>query len=283
MYCRKKIYGNSRCINKVNRSNTSWYCDFHFERYNSYRDLEDIDKDIPYEEFLKEENYTKENPKKDYKPDTKDYLSEADLKKFLEEEARKEVEKSDLFNISKDKQNVHQNKVVNRTSKIASKLINTALADKETAKNITLSKVVKKLDLSTPASDNLKTYYNLENSICNLTAPTYRLTFNGLWMYISNQDKNSKKELYVRLEQELEENVGSCTQGNLARLTNVVEGYPGFEDVEYDEEPLMNVMHKLLKEPNVKLRLEKAKEILNKRNVSKEEYDSWLEALDQSE
>ena len=124
-------------------------------------------------------------------------------------------------------------------------------------------------------------YYFSDAPIYNLESPTFKLVFDGLWSYIQNQKTDLRKDLLLRLDQEIEDNVGTCAQGNLSRLVNVLSGYiekeincaPVFEVA------LSDLMANISKERNFSIRIQKAVSLLEERKVPQEERESWLEAM----
>jgi hypothetical protein len=114
-----------------------------------------------------------------------------------------------------------------------------------------------------------------------LETPTFKLVFDGLWVYIHNQKTDLRNDLITRLHQELEDNVGTCAQGNLSRLVNVLSGYieKEMDCAPVFEVSLSDLMANISKEKNFSIRIQKAVALLEERKVSQNERESWLEAM----
>ena len=89
--------------------------------------------------------------------------------------------------------------------------------------------------------------------------------------------ETNQNNLIERLRQELEDNTGTCAQGNLSRLVNTLNGFT--HTVEEDKS-IGDYMKDLLSEPNKSIRKKKALDILKFRNSSKEDIEAWLELLE---
>jgi len=187
-----------------------------------------------------------------------------------------EISRTDLEKFSKDKQNVHTSVLVKKTTEIANNLIKLAREIDEPVTHDTLVCILKACKLSGKAQDNMLEYYFMENSIYELPSPTFKLTLDGLWIYIQKQSSEMKNNLIERLSQELEDNTGTCAQGNLSRLVNTLNGFT--HTIEQDV-PLGDLMKNLMEESDLRIRKKKALNILNERKVSKEDSQAWLDLI----
>lgn len=178
----------------------------------------------------------------------------------------------DLNRLANDKQNVHTTIVVNQTLNVIKKL----LKESETANGDVLVEIMNECSLSQKACDEMINRYFSNDSIYDLGPNTYKKVLDGLWIKIKQKEYQIRKELYGRLSQELEDNVGTCSQGNISRLANVLNGYG-----EYIEPPktLPDIMAEISKDSNVKTRLIKTIKILRERGIEGPEFDSWIEAM----
>jgi len=258
MFCRKRIGTHERCENHVYTDGTEGYCQEHWHRYQIGLDFHDPSNDFDYEDpyfYLLDELQTSGNF----------------FNKFEEKKQDRTLEK-----LSKDNQNVHTTPIVKATIEIAIKLMK--LSEDIDFKEDDIEYMLKQLRISSKAKDNFKEYYFSENSIYDLPKQTYRKVMNGLWIYIQTHPKNTKELLKV-LKEELEDNTGTCAQGNLSRIVNVLNGFDKNYEVK-QEESLNDIMLKIAKEKNISIRLDKAKKILKDRNIKGEEYIAWIETIE---
>lgn len=312
MFCRKKLPGNKRCNIEINNHSTHGYCEEHWALYQLGVEFHDPSQDYPFEDkelnellmelergnFFHHSNIrasplTIAAPRR--RSDTDELLwsqTTADMEIFNDDAfleivritneilPRGTTPVNDLERFSKDKQNVHTTAAVKRTIDVANKLINLGLYD--SSSNNSLVNYIKVGKISQKAEENLFEYYFSDASIYELVPSTFKLVFNGLWTYINNQDNETKAELRSRLDQELEDNVGTCAQGNLSRLVNVLSGYIEKDDQSSTpvyEVALSDLMANISKEKNFSIRIQKTVALLEERKVSQEERESWIEAM----
>lgn len=179
-----------------------------------------------------------------------------------------------LENFSKDKENVHTAPLVQKTIQVSEKLIN--LATKNLTSYDTLISILKVCELTDKAQDHMLENYFSNSSIYELPAPTFKKVLDGLWIYIQEQHKEIKVNLIERLRQELEDNTGTCAQGNLSRLVNVLNGFTHSTEKELS---LGDIMKDLTKISDLRTRLTKAIKILKERKLSDEDFASWIELI----
>jgi hypothetical protein len=312
MYCRKKLPGNHRCNIEIDKHSAHGYCEEHWALYQLGVEFHDPSQDYPFEdqdlnELLMEldrgnfyhNTAIRASPLNITSPrrrsDTDELLwtqTARDMQIFDDYDFLETVRitnemlprgvtpVNDLERFAKDKQNVHTTAAVKRTVDVANKLINLGLGDSNS--NNSLVNYIKVGKISKKAEENLMEYYFSDSSIYDLVPSTFKLVFNGLWTYINNQDSETKNNLILRLDQELEDNIGTCAQGNLSRLINVLSGY-----IEKDDEtptpifevPLSDLMANISKESNFSIRIQKTISLLEERKVPQAERESWIEAM----
>jgi hypothetical protein len=294
MLCRKRISFSSRCNTRVSNDVTQGYCPYHWHRYQSGLDFHDPSQDFDYEdpilyEFLNSENriHIPEVPEviRDLpnrlspipRRDSFD-INEIDYEFWIEvpKSESKSESKEDLRKFSNDKENVHTKKIVDITLERANEMIE--LYKKKKGSEDAYFKLISDHKVSDKAKENMSSFYFSSDSIYNLPKPSFKLVLEGLWIYIESKSIKIKEEMKERLRQELEDNIGTCAQGNLSRLANVLNFYDT-KSIEY-EAPLPDIMAQISKEKNNDIRKNKAIEVLKKRNVSKEEFDAWMEAME---
>jgi hypothetical protein len=268
MQCRKRLHQNERCITKVHTDSTQGYCQYHWHCYQIGLDFHDPSYDYDYEDpILKDflDNFI---------PESSEYFPTINQEIFELKEI-KEVKNVNLESISNDKQNVHTKPVVEIVLTRAKELISfNKNSDDEDVFFYLLSDEL----LSNKAKENMNSYFYSNDSIYELPKPTYKMVLQGLWKYIQSQLPTIREEMIERLRQELEDNVGTCAQGNISRLTNVLNGYDK-KSVE-PQLSLSDIMTQISKEKNPSIRKKKAMETLKKHKVSKDEYEAWMEAIE---
>lgn len=290
MLCRKRISFSERCNTRVNNDSTQGYCQYHWHRYQIGLDFHDPSQDFDYEdailyEFLNSSyrisipeeirelpNRISPIPKRDSFD-----INEIDYSFLFDSQIpSSEPKDEELRKFSNDKENVHTKKVVDITLERANEMIE--LSKKKKSSEDAYFKLISDDKLSDKAKETMSSFYFSSDSIYNLPKPTFKLVLEGLWIYIESKEKKIKEEMKERLRQELEDNIGTCPQGNLSRLANVLNFYDN-KSVEY-EAPLSEIMAQISKEKDIEIRKRKALEVLKKRKVSKEDFDAWMEALE---
>lgn len=285
MYCRKKLnqHTNERC---TSTGKIQGYCEYHWHRYQSGLDFHDPSKDFEYIDddlndllqVLDKEDYFIDSIIQNLTIKDKNILIKHDFSDITQTInntiAKDEDKKGSLENFSKDKENVHTAPLVQKTIAVSKKLMH--LADSNPITYDTLINIIKSCNISSKAQDNLIDHYFSDNSIYDLPAPTYKKVLDGIWIYIQSYSEDMKSNLYERLRQELEDNIGTCAQGNLSRLVNSLNGFTHHIE---KEENIGDIMKALMKESKISVRREKALKILKERNISKTDSDAWLELI----
>jgi hypothetical protein len=267
MQCRKRLSCNERCNTKVHTDSTQGYCQHHWHCYQIGLDFHDPSYDYDYEDPIL----------KDF---LENFIPEDSFTRNLEIIELKDIsnyKNVNLETISKDKQNVHTKPIVEIVLIRAKELINFS---KNSSDEDVFFYLLSDELLSSKAKENMNSYFYSKDSIYDLPKPTYKMVLQGLWKYIQSKSPTIREEMIERLRQELEDNVGTCAQGNISRLTNVLNGYDK-KSVE-PQLSLSDSMAQIAKEKNPSTRKKKAVETLKKHNVSKEEYEAWMEAIESS-
>ena len=268
MQCRKRLSQNKRCIEEVYTDSTQGYCNYHWHCYQIGLDFHDPSYDYDYEDLVLKDFLD------NFIPDSSEYFSNIN-QEFFELSEIPKTKNINLETIANDKQNVHTKPVVETVLIRAKELINFS---KNSGDEEVFFYLLSDELLSNKAKENMNSYFYSKESIYELPKPTYRMVLQGLWKYIQSQTPNIREEMIERLRQELEDNVGTCTQGNVSRLTNVLNGYDK-KSVE-PQISLSDIMAQISKEKNPSIRKKKAIETLKKHKVSKDEYEAWMEAIE---
>lgn len=271
MFCRKKIYthygSHRRCETLVDTPDTNGYCQGHWFEYQL--------GEIPY---ISEQDYEFSIEEYQELLYNLDSFSRHNIS-FQNERTQAEqtilaYDDMQLERFASDSENVHTTQIVQTVQEVAKEMI--SLAQSNPTDDVLVS-VLQIPSLSYNARKNLCDAYYLDGSIYELPTPTYRLVLEGVWIYIQKQDRNLRRELIHRLEQELEDNVGTCLAGNVSRLINI---FHGFGKMIQEPESLQIAMSKIAKESNKQIRIAKAKELLSQRRIPREHHNDWLEALE---
>jgi len=106
---------------------------------------------------------------------------------------------------------------------------------------------------------------------------TYKGVFTHVWAYVRSSEH--KQELVKRLVEELEDGLGSCPNGLLARLLNALQGFdPTLQTITDRGSLLQNRMAAIARMP-LEERLQKAAQVFEELDVLKDEQGAWLESL----
>lgn len=173
-----------------------------------------------------------------------------------------------------DAQNIHTAPVVKHIEEMMKRL-ETIPVPKEQK---TLGEIMVACDLKEQAVRTMMDHYYGAYNIYGIDR-AYPKALDAVWAYIKSHKE--RKELEVRLSQELHDNIGMCGQGNLSRLINAVTGYlDGVMPVVPKGELLQNRMAAIANGEGARsLKVAKAKFALKKFEVPAEEWSAWLEAF----
>ena len=192
-------------------------------------------------------------------------------------------EDPELEKIANDAQGVHRKPVVDMVKKTIEVLRKVYVPYEYNYNTISISKtcieIITECNLSPETTCEFVKRYTLNESIYDFEQGIYGKIIDRIWQYIKNYDK--KEELIKILKQELNDNVGTCTQGNLTRICNVLCGYiDGLEGIIDNKNQILgNAFSVLMNLSNESNRLEKAKELLKEHDVNPDEWNVWLEPL----
>jgi hypothetical protein len=110
---------------------------------------------------------------------------------------------------------------------------------------------------------------------------TYAELLMEVWHYAKKQPADTKKEIAVRLAEEVLDGLGMCEQGKMTRLANVLSGFhPALDDVVVLSigEQLQNRMAVISRLPAAE-RTAAADAVFAELGVPADEQGAWLEAL----
>lgn len=107
----------------------------------------------------------------------------------------------------------------------------------------------------------------------------YPRALDAVWAFISRHE--NKNELYGRLSQEMNDNIGMCAQGNLSRICNVLCGYiEGFQPPVAQGILVQNKMAAIANDSEGN-KIERAKAALRELMVPESDWAPWIEAFEE--
>lgn len=181
-----------------------------------------------------------------------------------------------------DNQNVHTQIIVKQTSDIIAIIRKNIVPPEYQWNNTKCSKtpadIITLCELSPDAAFQMMSKYCSAETIYDLEEGIYGKTLDSVWQFILKSD--DKDSLIQILKQEMEDNVGMCTQGNLSRLCNIVAGY--MEGIRLEESPaeiLGREFPRIREIENEEERLNEAKKLLAETTLPPSQWDDWLAAL----
>lgn len=194
------------------------------------------------------------------------------------------VNNNRLLNVATDQQSVHTVVVVkNVVNKAIDKLLKIEVPEEYRWNTKSVSKTVVeimgKCNLSVLAARDLCTKYLSDDNIYNLGRGIYGRTLDGVWQYIINKKDN--EDMIKVLKQELEDNIGKCSQGQLTRICNILAGYiEGVGVGESVNEILGREFSKLMEIETITERLSKGIKILEQNGLPEDKWSEWLKPLE---
>ncbi len=172
-----------------------------------------------------------------------------------------------------DNQNVHCKSTVDYIEKVFQQLRKVPIqADQKTLGEILVHCVMKP-----EAQVQMVRFYHANEPIYEHSR-AYKRALDAVWAYIRRHE--NKAELYLRLAQEMNDNIGMCAQGNLSRICNVLCGYiDGFEPPVPQGTLVQNKMAAIAGDSEGD-KVNRAKIALRELLVPEDQWSPWLEALE---
>ena len=178
-----------------------------------------------------------------------------------------------------DHQSVHRSSVQTTTEKAVNILIKRPLQEGQE----TLPEIV--ADLANPARIKISLPGTRERMIAEVThdyfeteafSIMYGRVLDHVWAYIRGH--KDRFELFIRLGQEIAEGVGQCSNGKMARLVNVLQGFDETLAVDPPKEAFQNKIA-LLQHAPLADREAAARLLFTDYNIPVAEQAAWLEPL----
>ena len=186
----------------------------------------------------------------------------------------------DLAAFATDGQNIHRSSVQTATHKAVVKLMTRCLE----AGQETLPEII--LDLKDPTKIRISGSNTREKMITEIThdyfeciafSISYGDVMDRVWAFIRSH--KDRAELFVRLAQEIAEGVGQCTNGKMARLVNVLQGFDHTLEVDPPKEVFQEKIALLMKRPKEE-RVTAARALFIEFSIPEAEQAPWLESLE---
>jgi hypothetical protein len=119
-------------------------------------------------------------------------------------------------------------------------------------------------------------YYN-KDKFLDYGESSYRKFMDCIISYTLSQTEDKKKEIFTILNNEINDSIGLCFQGNISRLINVLSG---IIEIELEYQPtIQEVFSEISKISDTNIKFEKAIKAFDDFNVAHSDWSSWLEAL----
>ena len=178
-----------------------------------------------------------------------------------------------------DHQSVHRSSVQNATHKAVLRLIERPLVEGQEA----LPEII--VDFNDPSKLRFSTVATKERTIAELThdyfeteafSILYGRVLDHVWAYIRGHA--NRFDLTIRLGQEVVEGLGQCSNGKMARLVNVLQGFDDTIDTDPPKEIFQNRIVLLQKRP-LATREAEARALFVEFAIPEAEQAAWLEPL----
>jgi hypothetical protein len=131
-----------------------------------------------------------------------------------------------LAEISADRQNIHTTEVMKKFKDMV-ELIRKIEVPEEYRWNMTkvsktMSEIISECELTPQAAWQFSSKYCSDETIYDMEAGIFGKLMDSVWQHVKNlEDRASLKQI---VKEELEMNIGTCAQGNLTRVANILVG-----------------------------------------------------------
>ena len=179
----------------------------------------------------------------------------------------------ELVVFGNDAQNVHRTATVSYIKHI----FDTLMTIDVPANQKTLGLIMTNCNLSDAATMQAVRFYTEKADIYDIDK-SYTRALDAVVAYIEKHKQ--KTELYERVTQELTDNVGMCSQGNLSRICNILSGYiDGIQPPVSKNEILQNKIASIAGDSEDN-KIERAKAYMKEIGIPQAEWGPWIEAVE---
>lgn len=187
-----------------------------------------------------------------------------------------------LAALARDDQNLHRSVVVSMVKETIETVLKIPVPQEYRWNVVTTSKtlsdIVTLCKLSPKAVWQFSSKYCDSESIYNLGFGIYGRVMDSVWQFVLHSE--NKDDLIKIVKSELEDNIGTCAQGNLSRLCNILSGYlDGVGSQESPSEMLGRELSKIMDIEDIQTRLDKAFDLFSRVKLDNNEWTDWLEPL----
>lgn len=205
-----------------------------------------------------------------------------DARAVAEWEQAQRVAARGLAAFAGDPQNVHTVSAVEQTKKIVQLVLQIPVPEEYRWHAVNASKTPFEIGLecgiSQKAAWQMMSQYAQAISIYDIEPGIYGKVLDCVWQY--TKASPDKEDLCKIIRQELQDNIGMCAQGNLSRLCNILAGYlDGVAPPESIADKLGRLLPPLADIDDPYDRFIRAVAILKENNVARNQWGSWLDAL----
>ena len=187
-----------------------------------------------------------------------------------------------LVHIANDAQNVHTAQVSAQTQRAMDVLLAIPVPEDQTTTWEVLTKFMPRVHTQGPSGLNTYTDVDYWYHTATCVAPNdnlYKRLLDGCVAYIDASPH--KNELWLRLEQEMDESVGMCCMGHLTRLCNT---FIGFDDRFAPPVPVGELLQQKMaaiaaKDIETYQKVEEANAVFEELHVPQDQREAWLEAF----
>jgi hypothetical protein len=186
----------------------------------------------------------------------------------------------DLKAFATDTQNIHRSSVQTATHKAVLQLMKrTVTIDQETLVEI-IPDIENTKKISIKGVSRERVIMELQHDYYESIA--FRIPYGDVldrvWGFIRHHKE--RHELFIRLVQEIVEGIGMCTNGKMARLVNVLQGYDDTLHVDPPKEIFHEKMAQLMKIPKAE-RVDTARILFIEFSILESEQKPWLDLLEE--
>lgn len=174
----------------------------------------------------------------------------------------------------RDPQNVHLNATVRYVEKLFSDLKKIPIPGDQK----TLGEIMIHCTMMPTAEVQMVKMYHAGDSIYEHRR-AYKRALDAVWAVIRTHE--NRAELYVRLAEEMNDNIGMCAQGNLSRICNILCGYSDAVKPPVPQGIMVQNKMAAIAGDSEGDKIGRAKEALRELMVPEAEWAPWIEAFDE--